>query len=300
MNLCIFFIYTYNSSSLSAHLIMAQLAGPDEIESFRIELAEIGRSIRTSFRSHVSSFRSVSTVKSEHGRDADDEDVSQWVDVERLPTFERITTALFEEQDGTAGNGDVKGGRELLMFPNLELKNGICSLRSSSNTLKMITSDCCINLGNELTVGVQLPTVEVRYKNLCVESECEIVQGKPLPTLWNTAKSILSGIANLSCSKQRTKISIIKDVSGVIKPGSRREKQAGILPDSDVDAYMKAISVEGLKSNLQTDYILKILGLDICADTMVGDAMRRGISGGQKKRLTTGFSASSFYSFWYT
>jgi len=41
-------------------------------------------------------------------------------------------------------------------------------------------------------VGVQLPTVEVRYKNLCVESECEIVQGKPLPTLWNTAKSILS------------------------------------------------------------------------------------------------------------
>ncbi|KAJ6760406.1 PLEIOTROPIC DRUG RESISTANCE PROTEIN 3-LIKE [Salix purpurea] len=75
---------------------------------------------------------------------------------------------------------------------------------------------------------------------------------------------------------------------------SRREKQAGILPDSDVDAYMKAISVEGLKSNLQTDYILKILGLDICADTMAGDAMRRGISGGQKKRLTTVDSCYSF------
>ncbi|RXH76246.1 hypothetical protein DVH24_019134 [Malus domestica] len=34
--------------------------------------------------------------------------------------------------------------------------------------------------------------------------------------------------------------------------------------------------------------ILKILGLDICADIMVGDDMRRGISGGQKKRVTTG------------
>lgn len=34
----------------------------------------------------------------------------------------------------------------------------------------------------------------------------------------------------------------------------------------------------------------KILGLDICADTLVGDEMLKGISGGQKKRLTTGIN----------
>ncbi|KAL3536142.1 hypothetical protein ACH5RR_004603 [Cinchona calisaya] len=69
---------------------------------------------------------------------------------------------------------------------------------------------------------------------------------------------------------------------------SRREKEGGIKPDPEIDAFMKAISVAGQRSNLGTDCVLKLLGLDICSDIMVGDQMRRGISGGQKKRVTTG------------
>ncbi|KAK4717280.1 hypothetical protein R3W88_015618 [Solanum pinnatisectum] len=69
---------------------------------------------------------------------------------------------------------------------------------------------------------------------------------------------------------------------------SRREKELGIKPDPEIDAFMKATAVAGQESSLVTDYVLKLLGLDICADIMVGDQMRRGISGGQKKRLTTG------------
>jgi hypothetical protein len=34
-----------------------------------------------------------------------------------------------------------------------------------------------------------------------------------------------------------------------------------------------------------------VLGLDICADVIIGDEMIRGISGGQKKRVTTGMHA---------
>lgn len=52
--------------------------------------------------------------------------------------------------------------------------------------------------------------------------------------------------------------------------------------------YQQASSIKGAKHSLVTDYVLTVLGLDICSDTIVGTDMVRGISGGQKKRVTTG------------
>ncbi|XP_059642943.1 pleiotropic drug resistance protein 1-like isoform X3 [Cornus florida] len=69
---------------------------------------------------------------------------------------------------------------------------------------------------------------------------------------------------------------------------SRREKAANIKPDPDIDIYMKAAATEGQEASVVTDYTLKVLGLEVCADTLVGDEMLRGISGGQRKRVTTG------------
>jgi hypothetical protein len=41
-------------------------------------------------------------------------------------------------------------------------------------------------------VGVRPPTVEVRWRDVQVEAECQVVHGKPLPTIWNAVVSNLS------------------------------------------------------------------------------------------------------------
>ncbi|XP_058191658.1 pleiotropic drug resistance protein 3-like isoform X3 [Rhododendron vialii] len=352
---------------------MAQLVGNDEIESLRIELTEIGESLRSSLQHHISSSKSSSKLNSV--KDDLDNELALWAKIDRLPTFERLRSSLFDESDGS--KVDVQGKRvvDVTKLGALERQMFVDKL------IKYIENDnlrLLQKIRNRVDkVGVELPRVEVRYKNLRVEAKCEVVRGKPLPTLWNSLKSIVFNCAKLPGLKSReAKITIIDEVNGIIKPGrmtlllgppgcgkttllkalsgnldkslkvsgevmyngykleefvpqktstyvsqhdlhmpemtvretldfsarcqgvgnraeimvevSRREKQAGIIPDPDVDTYMKAISAEGQRATLQTNYILKILGLDICADILVGDAMRRGISGGQKKRLTTG------------
>ncbi|KAL1195827.1 ABC transporter G family member 37 [Cardamine amara subsp. amara] len=355
---------------------MAQ-AGADEIESLRVELAEIGRSIRSSFRRRTSSLRSNSS-RYEHDNDGDvndhnDAEYAQWAEIERLPTVKRMRSTLLDDGDESMtekGKRVVDVSKLGAMERHLMIEKLIRHIENDN--LKLLKK-----IRRRIDrVGMELPTIEVRYKSLKVEAECEIVEGKALPTLWNTTKRIFSELVKLTGAKTReAKISILNDVSGIIKPGrltlllgppgcgkttllkalsgnlennlkcsgeisyngyrldefvpqktsayisqydlhiaemtvretvdfsarcqgvgsrtdimmevSKREKEKGIIPDTEVDAYMKAISVEGLERSLQTDYILKILGLDICAETLIGDVMRRGISGGQKKRLTT-------------
>uniref|UniRef100_A0A0D9VF53 ABC transporter domain-containing protein n=1 Tax=Leersia perrieri TaxID=77586 RepID=A0A0D9VF53_9ORYZ len=69
---------------------------------------------------------------------------------------------------------------------------------------------------------------------------------------------------------------------------SRRECDAGIKPDPEIDAFMKATAMQGPETNIITDVALKVLALDTCADIIIGDEIIRGISGGQMRSVTTG------------
>ncbi|KAH7513560.1 hypothetical protein FEM48_Zijuj12G0213100 [Ziziphus jujuba var. spinosa] len=285
-----------------------------------------------------------------HGDDDADPGVEkvdqlQWAEIQRLPSLKRLRTSLFEGKRVV----DVAklGALERHLFIDKLIKH------IENDNLRLLRK-----LRNRIDrVNVTLPSVEVRYKNLFVEAEYEVVQGKPLPTLWNSLMSMLSVFKKaIWCGSRETRMSILKDVSGIIKPsrftlllgppGSGKttfllalaeeldkslkasgeisyngykldefvpQKTSAYISQYDMhiaemtvretidfsarcqgvgsrtgDFFVPpAISVEGQSRNLQTDYILKILGLDICGDIMVGDALRRGISGGQKKRLTT-------------
>jgi hypothetical protein len=107
------YIYTYLALSckfeaLQVHQKMAQMVGTDEIESLRVELAEIGRSIRSSFRRQTSSFRSSSGLSSTKGEADADQDALQWAAI-GLPTFERLRSSLFDKDHDDADGTDNKG-----------------------------------------------------------------------------------------------------------------------------------------------------------------------------------------------
>ncbi|XBH91319.1 hypothetical protein VPH35_082741 [Triticum aestivum] len=272
-----------------------------------------------------------------------DEEVElKWAAIERLPTRDRLHTSLPLHANAThpLEPVDVRrlgaaGRRELVHTLITDIhKDNLRLLRHQRRRMDR--------------VGVRQPTVEVRWRNLHVDAECQVVDGKPLPTLLNSAiphsrMTLLLGppgcgkttllLALAGKLNKSLKVTGEIDYNGVklqdfvpektaayigqydlhvpemtvretldfsarfqgvgsraeiMKEVIRREKEAGIIPDPNIDTYMKAISVDGLEKSIQTDYIMKIMGLDICADVLVGDAMRRGISGGEKKRLTTG------------
>jgi ABC-type multidrug transport system ATPase subunit len=73
----------------------------------------------------------------------------------------------------------------------------------------------------------------------------------------------------------------------VLEELEARESAAGVEPDPALAAYMRGAAMGGRRS-LMVELVLRLLGLDGSADTVVGSAMLRGISGGQRKRVTTG------------
>ncbi|KAK8645856.1 hypothetical protein V6N13_119664 [Hibiscus sabdariffa] len=308
-------------------------------------------------------------VFSRSSRDEDDEEALKWAALEKLPTVARLRKGILTGSQGGANEIDVS---------NLGWQERRTILERLVRVAEEDNERFLLKLKNRINrVGIDLPTIEVRYENLNIEAEA-FVGTNALPSVLNFITGIFENflIDMGILSSRKKKLTILKDVSGIIKPSrmtlllgppssgkttlllalagkldpalkfsgtvtynghgmnefvpqrtaayisqhdlhlgemtvretlafsarcqgvgtrydmlaelSRREKEANIKPDPDIDVFMKAAATEGQEANVITDYILKILGLDVCADTIVGNEMLRGISGGQRKRVTTG------------
>ncbi|KAF2532977.1 hypothetical protein F2Q70_00032067 [Brassica cretica] len=311
-------------------------------------------------------------------KEEDEDEAMKWAALERLPTHDRVRKAMLRGITGGFKEIDMK---DLSLVERRELFDRVVAMDDDDwhgfylRRLKRRTD----------RVSLKLPTIEVRFENVNVTTEA-FEGSRAVPTVINSYVSVakvnisflFKGVATkirVLRSKKAT-ISILKDVSGIIKPGRltlllgppgsgkstllkalsgkiesglkctgkvtynghemhefvpertaayigqydvhmpkltvretlkfsakcqgvgtgydmleellRREKKFNIKPDPYLDALMKASVIKEHKENVVTDYVLKLLGLETCADTIVGDHMERGISGGQKKRVTTG------------
>ncbi|XP_073296856.1 pleiotropic drug resistance protein 1-like [Primulina huaijiensis] len=302
-------------------------------------------------------------------RDENDEEALKWAAIEKLPTYDRLRKGILLGSRGDPSEVDVT---DLGFQERKKLLDRLVNATEDDNKRFLTKLKHRID-----RVGIELPTIEVRFEHLNVETEAH-VGSRALPSFSNFFANIFEEFSSYLhiLPSNKKQLLILQDVSGILKPSrmtlllgppgsgkttlllalagildpslkfsgmvtynghsmeefvpqrtaayisqhdvhlgemtvretlafsarcqgvgsshemlaelSRREKEANIKPDPDVDIFMKAAAIEGQEASVVTDYIIKLLGLDICADTVVGSDMIRGISGGQRKRVTTG------------
>nr|XP_043635485.1 ABC transporter G family member 31 [Erigeron canadensis] len=303
----------------------------------------------------------------------EDETELRWAAIERLPSKHAKNLALLRRSDDDDNNERT----ETVDVTKLDRRYRSLIVRKALATSEQDNFKLLAAVKERFDrVGLEIPTVEVRFEKLNIEADV-LVGKRALPTLLNYTRDVIEHfLTNLGIFRpQRHRLSILKNISGSIKPGrmtlllgppgsgkstlllalagkldtslkksgkitynghelhefcvqrtsayisqtdnhiaeltvretldfaarcegegyagnlrelTHLEKENKIRPSPEIDAFMKASSVAGKRHSISTDYVMKLLGLDVCSETVVGNDMLRGISGGQRKRVTTG------------
>ncbi|KAB1209191.1 ABC transporter G family member 32 [Morella rubra] len=257
--------------------------------------------------------------------EGDDEEALRWAALDRLPTYARVRRGIFRNIVGDAREIEVS---ELeaqeqklvlerlvnsvdddpekffdrmrrrfdvvdLAFPKIEVRFQNLTVESfvhvGSRALPTIPN-FVFNMSEALLRHLRIYQGQ-RRKLTILDNITGIIRPSRLTLLLGPPSSGKTTLLLALAGRLGTDLEMMSHeefCSDMLLELARREKTAGIKPDEDLDIFMKSLALGGQDISLVVEYVMKILGLDICADTLVGDEMLKGISGGQKKRLTTG------------
>ncbi|KAJ4840744.1 transcription factor [Turnera subulata] len=148
---------------------------------------------------------------SKSSREEDDEEALKWAAIERLPTYSRLKKGLLTTSQGGADEIDIH---------NLGFQERKGLLERLVRVAEEDNEKFLLKLRKRIDrVGIELPTIEVRFEHLNIEAEAH-VGSRALPTFFNFNVNIVEGFLNflhiLPSRKQH--LSILEDVSGIIKP----------------------------------------------------------------------------------
>jgi len=127
-----------------------------------------------------------SALGSSHAED--DEQALRWAALEKLPTFNRLRASIFQKHTGSVRQVDVQKDLSTADFHHLLDKLH----RKAADEDEQLFVKMRQRLDR---VGIELPSVEVRYENFTVKANCH-VGNRGLPTLLN----VLRNIGEVNCS----------------------------------------------------------------------------------------------------
>ncbi|URD73004.1 Plant PDR ABC transporter associated [Musa troglodytarum] len=130
-------------------------------------------------------------------------------------------------------------------------------------------------------LSVELPKIEVRFEDVSVETEV-YVRRRVLPTLSNTIINTAQFVGKVTHNGAKMDRGSSQRMCAFV--GQRDVHHAEMTVKETIEFARRMLNA----GNNSGDLLITITGLDECADTRIGDEMRRGISGGQKKRVTIG------------
>ncbi|KAH7547345.1 hypothetical protein FEM48_Zijuj01G0299900 [Ziziphus jujuba var. spinosa] len=177
-----------------------------------MEGSDIYRAANSLRRNSSSMWRSNNMeIFSRSSREDDDEEALKWAALEKLPTYDRLRKGILTSPHGDASEIDVNN---LGLEERKELMERLVKVADEDNEKFLL------KLKNRIDrVGIEVPTIEVRYEHLEVEAETR-VGGRASPTFFNFTFNMLESLVNYLhiLPSRKKRISILHDVSGIIKP----------------------------------------------------------------------------------